>query len=184
MTNIEIIDFITFYGVDIAVLGIITCAFTQIFKTTLLKNASNKLYAFLPIIIGIVLYAVYSMIANLNFCYAFENLAYVIERGFTVGAAATIIYTICEQLSRGNVSLPTVTNVVEAIVADYVEAEKVSVVAQKIVDEFDCSDLKSAAEWIAATLCKYAPGEAATEDFAAISLLIAQTLARIKRTAS
>lgn len=182
MTYIEIIDFITFYGVDVAVLGIITSAFTQILKTTLFKNAPNKLYAFMPVIIGTALYAIYAILANWNFCYVFENMAYVLEKGFTVGAAATVIYVICEQFARGSVNLPTSKKVVEAMIADLVDGEILNTVAQKIVEEFDGSDLKSAAERISATLCKYAQGEVVAEDFAAISLLIAQALARVKRS--
>lgn len=181
MTYIEIIDFITFYGVDVAVLGILTSALTQILKTTLLKNAPNKLYAFLPVIIGTVLYIVYTMLAHLSFSYAFENMGVMLEKGFSVGAAATVIYVICEQFACGNVKLPTAKSVVEVMIADYIEAEKLNTVAQKIENEFDCSDLKLSAERIAATLCDSSQGEADAQDFAALSLLIAQTLARIKK---
>lgn len=177
MTYIEIIEFITYYGVDIVVLGIITCAFTQILKTTLLKNAPNKLYVFLPVFIGIVLYALYTILSQLSFSYAYENLAYVFEKGFSVGAAATVLYVVCEQFARGSVSLPTTKKVIEAMIADYVETEKLNVVAQKIKEEFDGSDIKTSADKIAATLCEYTHGN--IEDFAALSMLIAQTLERV-----
>lgn len=98
MTYIEIIDFITFYGVDVAVLGILTSVLTQILKTTLLKNAPNKLYAFLPVIIGTLLYAAYALLTQ-DFCGG--NFAYVFEKGFSVGAAATVIYAVCEQFAKG-----------------------------------------------------------------------------------
>lgn len=101
MTYTEIMNLFTFYGVDVAALGIVTTVLTQILKTTLLKSAPNKLYAFLPVIIGSLLYAVYTMLTHLSFCYAFENIAYVLEKGFSVGAAATIIYVIYEQFTKG-----------------------------------------------------------------------------------
>lgn len=178
MTYIEIIDFITFYGVDVAVLGILTSALTQILKTTFLKNASNKLYAFLPVIIGTVLYAAYAFISH-GFCV--DNFAYVLEKGFSVGAAATVIYVVYEQFTCGKLKLPTTVQVVEVMIASCIEAEKLNSVAQKIEDEFDGSDLQSAAEKITVTLCENSQGEADKESFAAISLLIAQTLVRIKK---
>lgn len=94
---------------DVAVLGIFTTALTQLLKTTLLKNAPNKLYAFLPVIIGSVLYAVYTMLTHMSFCYAFENIAYVLEKGFSVGAAATVIYVVCEQFAKGKNTLRSAT---------------------------------------------------------------------------
>ena len=174
--------FITFYGVDIAVLGIATCVLTQLLKTTLLKNAPNKLYAFLPVILGSVLYAVYTMIAHMSFCYAFENLGLVLENGFTVGAAATVIYVVCEQFARGKSSSMSVTAyVVAAMIADFVEPEKTDEIAQTIVDGFDCSDLQSAAKTVADTLCGFAQGDADEDSIKELSALIAQTLARIKK---
>lgn len=177
MNFIEIIDFVTFYGVDVAVLGILTSALTQVLKTTVFKNAPNKLYAFLPVIIGILLYSLCSLLTH---GFNFEGLGLVLEKGFSVGAAATVIYVVCEQFTRGNLKLPTAEQVVEAMIADCIEADRLSAVAQKIEDEFDSSDLQSASERIAATLCENAVGEADSESFAALSLLIAQTLARIK----
>lgn len=181
MTFIEIMRFITFYGVDIAVLGIVTCVLTQLLKTTLLKKAPNKLYAFMPVILGSVLYAVYTMIAHMSFCYAFENIGSVLENGFTVGAAATVIYVVCEQFTRKkNSSLSTAASVVAAMIADSVEEEKLNAIAQKIDDEFDSSDMHSAAHTIARTLSECAQGDADERSFEELSILVAQTLARLK----
>lgn len=182
MTFIEIMRLFTFYGVDIAVLGIATSALTQLLKTTILKNAPNKLYAFLPVIIGNVLYAVYTMLAHMSFCYVFENIGYVLENGFSVGAAATVIYVVYEQFVRGKSATRSVTaDVVAAIIADWVEPEKLDEVAQKIEDEFDSSDLQSAAQTISKTLYEYAQGDADKDSVEELSVLVAQTLARIKK---
>lgn len=174
--------FITFYGVDIAVLGVATCILTQLLKTTLLKKAPNKLYAFLPVILGSVLYAVYTMLAHMSFYYPFENIGLVLENGFSVGAAATVIYVVCEQFVKGKSSSKSMTaEVVASMIADFVEEEKLGTVAQKIDDEFDGSDLQSAAQTIARTLCECAQGDADEHSFEELSLLVAKTLARIKK---
>lgn len=128
LTYIEIIDFITFYGVDVAVLGIITSVLTQILKTTLLKNAPNKLYAFLPVIIGTVLYAIYSLLSHGLGC---GDFAIALEKGFSVGAAATFIYAIYEQFARGKSKLPTEENVENAENCDGVDDEKLNTDEQK-----------------------------------------------------
>lgn len=175
MNYIEIIDFITYYGVDVAVLGILTSALTQILKTTLLKNAPNKLYAFLPVIIGILLFTVYALITR-----SFENFGVVLEKGFSVGSVATVIYVVYEQFTRGSIKLPTAEKVIEVMIADCIETEKLSAVARKIDEEFDGSDLQSAAQTIAKTLCEYAQGDADEHSFEELSMLVAQTLARIK----
>lgn len=176
MNFIKIIDFITFYGVDVAVLGILTSVLTQILKTTVLKNAPNKLYAFLPVIIGVLLYAVYALATK-----SFYDFGTILEKGFSVGAAATVIYVIFEQFTRGNVRLPSAEKVVEAMIADCIDAEMLSSVAKKIEDEFDCSDLQSSTERIAEVLLESSQGEADEQGFTALAMLIAQTLARIKK---
>ena len=183
MTFIKIMHFITYYGVDIAVLGIATCLLTQLLKTTLLKKAPNKLYAFLPVIIGCVMYAVYTMIANMSFVYAFENFGLVLENGFAVGAAATVIYVVCEQLFRGKSTSKSVTcEVVAVMISGYVEDEALDTVAKMIDEEFDSSDIESSAQAIFNTLCEFAQGEADEQSYNELAILIAQTLARIKST--
>ena len=167
---------------DVAVLGIATSALTQLLKTTLFKNAPNKLYAFLPVIIGCVLYIIYTMLAHMSFCYAFENFAFVLEKGFSVGAAATVIYVVYEQFTKGKfISRSATVSVIAAIIADVVEEEKLNTVAQNIAEEFDGSNLQSSAERIALTLFGCVSGDVNKESIEALSMLIAATLARIKK---
>ena len=184
MTFIEIIDLFTLYGVDVVVLGIVTSALTQILKTTIFKNAPNKLYAFLPVIIGTMLYVVYSMLTHMSFEYALENLAYLLDKGFSVGAAATVIYVICEQFMKGTSSHNlTDISVVAAMIGELVDSEKLNTVAQMIVNGLDLTDLHKAACSIETVLRENAQGDAEAEGFAAVSVVIAKTLAKIKTTA-
>ena len=78
MTFIEIIDTFTFYGVDVALLAMLTAAATQRLKMTLFKNAKKKLVTFLPFMIGTLFYAVYAAVRNLSFFYIFEEYTAVL----------------------------------------------------------------------------------------------------------
>lgn len=120
MTFFEIIDLITFYGVDVVVLAIATAALTQLLKTTLLKKAPNKVYTFIPFLIGVILYAIYAAISRVSFCYIAENAAYILEQGIKVGAAATVIYVLYEQFVRGKVCASVPENAVAEIIQGYV----------------------------------------------------------------
>lgn len=184
MTFIEIIDLITFYGVDVAVLGITTSALTQILKLTLLKSAPKKLYTFLPLITGVLLYTVYCMLAHASFNYAFENLAYILERGFSVSAVATIVYAVYEQFVRGqSVKLPTAEMIVAAMVTDLIEPEKLNTVVQNIDKALESSVEGEAVEAVARILFENAQGDADMESFRTVAMLISETLARLKKTA-
>ena len=181
MTFIEIIDLFTFYGVDVVVLGIVTCALTQILKTTILKNAPNKVYAFLPVIIGTALYAAYAALAHFSFDYALENAAYLLDKGFAVGACATVIYVICEQFAKGKTpTRPTAQNVVAAIIKGSVDSEKIDTVAKDIADGFDATDKEAATKRIENALCEAVQGDADAQELSALAYILANTLAQIK----
>lgn len=182
LTFVEIIDLFTFYGVDVVIIGAITCVLTQILKTTVLKNAPNKVYAFLPVVIGTLMYFAYAMLTHLSFEYAVQNFTFLLDKGFTVGGAATIIYVICEQFVRGGSSLPTAQKVVAAIIKNCVDSQKLNDVARKIYDEFDATDLDGAAKQIANTLSESA-GDADAEEFLDLAVLVANTLYKMTATA-
>ena len=60
MDFFTIMDDLTLYGVDIAVISGVTCTIVQILKRTVLKNCNKKVLTFLPFVIGTVLYAVFA----------------------------------------------------------------------------------------------------------------------------
>lgn len=174
MTYIEIIDLFTFYGVDVAVLGIVTCALTQILKTTLLKKAPNKVYTFLPFAIGCVLYFCYAAVAHTSATFALENFARVFERGLSVGAAATMVYVIYEQFVRGKGQTDLKTLAVAALLEGYFDGEKLNTVAQNIAmcqPEPTCAENK-----IFTILNSEAAGDMSAEEIKALARIIAKTL--------
>ena len=89
MTVVEIIDFVTLYGVDVVALAAVTAAVCAILKKTLLKDA-ERLDAFMPYIIGSALYAAYAAAAHGSLAFLCDNMCEVISRGFAVGALATM----------------------------------------------------------------------------------------------
>lgn len=176
MTYFEITDLFTLYGVDVAVLGIVTCAITQILKTTLLKKAPNKIYTFLPFIIGCVLYFCYFAAVNRSAMFALENFARVFERGLSVGAAATMVYVIYEQFVRGaKKGKDAKTVAIEFLLEGYFEGEKLDTVAQNLAG---CGADGNAAEEKAAEILASAAGDLSAGEIKALSRLVAKTLAQ------
>ena len=175
MTCVEIIDLFTLYGVDIVVLGAMTSAITQLLKTTALKNVANKIYTFLPFAIGTALYICYSAITHTDFCFPFENIFATLEKGISVGAAATLVYVVYEQSVRGKRSdMPQ--SLIEALVVNFVDSDRAPSTAEKIREQFDAADIAASAQKIAAAIAENAAEDADKDQIAALALLIAETL--------
>lgn len=133
MTFFEIIDLIAFYGVDVVVLAVATAFLTQILKTTVLKNAPNKLYTFLPFIVGVIVYVVYTVISRVSFSYAFSNFVTVFEQGIKTGGVATVVYIVYEQFIRGKTSFTLTENALAALIADFVAEGGADAAAAEII---------------------------------------------------
>lgn len=177
-------DLFTFYGVDVAVLGIVTSALTQILKATLFKKAPNKIYTFLPFILGIIIYVFYAAATHTSFDYVLENFARIAERGLSVGAAATMVYVIYEQFVRGKPAKNAVCLTVAAILEGYVGEEKRYAVAQNIVEGFDGTNAELAEKAVERRLESEAAGEISAEEIRLLSLLIVRTLAQLNTSAA
>ena len=136
MTFIEIIDTFTFYGVDVALLAMLTAAATQLLKMTLFKNAKKKLVTFLPFMIGTLFYAVYAAVRNLSFFYIFEEYTAVLEHGISVGAAATLYYVLYEQFVREKSSLSATEKVISTLISGYVPADSLEKAAKTIAEAY------------------------------------------------
>lgn len=130
-------DLIAFYGVDVVVLAIATSFLTQILKSTLLKNAPNKLYTVLPFIIGVALYVLYSLISRVSFSYVFSNFGMVFEQGIKTGGVATVVYIVYEQFIRGKTSFALSENALAALIAGFVAEGKEKAAAAEILKSPD-----------------------------------------------
>lgn len=100
MSAIQYLSTFRLYGWDVLLLAGAVTLLTALLKKTVLKNASRKLYVFLPFAIGILLYAAYRGLVTLSPLPFTTNLAATIEGGFGCGCAATLYYVIYEQFFR------------------------------------------------------------------------------------
>lgn len=133
MTFFEIMDLIAFYGVDVFVLAVLTSCLSRILKTTVLKNAPDKLYTLLPFIVGVIVYIIYTVISRVSFSYAFLNFGVVFEQGIKTGGVATVVYIVYEQFIRGKTSLTLTENALAALLADFVAEGEQDAAAAEII---------------------------------------------------
>ena len=66
MSAIQYLSTFRLYGWDVLLLAGAVTLLTALLKKTVLKNASRKLYVFLPFAIGILLYAAYRGLVTLS----------------------------------------------------------------------------------------------------------------------
>ncbi len=100
MTATEFLEALNSYGADVLLLAAGVSLLTALLKKTALKNCPNKVYVFLPFLIGIVLYAAYRAIATWSASPFTENIASTLEGGLGCGSAATMYYIFYEQFIR------------------------------------------------------------------------------------
>ncbi len=100
MSAIQYLNAFRLYGWDVLLLAGAVSLLTALLKKTVLKNAPNKLYVFVPFALGTVLYAVYRAIVTLSAEPFTTGLAATFEGGFACGCAATLYYVVYEQFFR------------------------------------------------------------------------------------
>ena len=181
MTFIEIIDTFTFYGVDVALLAMLTAAATQLLKMTLFKNAKKKLVTFLPFMIGTLFYAVYAAVRNLSFFYIFEEYTAVLEHGISVGAAATLYYVLYEQFVREKSSLSATEKVISTLISGYVPADSLEKAAKTIAEALERDVTGDGASRAEEIIANFSNGDITENDIKLLSKLIIETMANLTR---
>lgn len=106
MTAVQIADVLRHFGADVLLLAAGVTLVTSLLKKTVLKRLSARLYVFLPFIIGILLYAVYRMIATWSILPLTGDIRITLEGGFSCGSAATLYYAVYEQFVRKDKTSP------------------------------------------------------------------------------
>ncbi len=183
LSIIEIIDVFVFYGVDVIALSFATAVIVQMLKKTAFKDVQNKLYTFLPFLIGTFLYAVYETLYHLDFLYCFQNFISVTEHGVSIGALSTFLYVLYEQFIREGSSLSTTESVIAALIEGYVPDENLENTA-KLIAEAIAADVSGNGTDIAAGILKDNTSDAASEqDIQLLAKLIVETLATISAKA-
>ncbi len=178
MSIIDIIDVIVFYGIDVAALAFATAFMVQVLKKTVLKNAPNKLYTFLPFIIGTFMYAVYETVYHLDWQYCFCNFVSVLEHGATIGALATFLYVLYEQFIRKDEASTTLENVIASILEGYVCEESVQETARLIAEAIE-SSAEDGGQTAFEIIKDNSSETASDEDLQLLAKLISKTLATL-----
>lgn len=183
MDYFSIIDNLTGYGADIAVISLVTCIIVQVLKRTLLKDCPKKVISFLPFVIGTILYAVFAAIAHLDISYLLTDLPYVCERGFTIGAIATALYVLYEQLIRERENATMTEALIAAIIEGYVPEDKTEEAARSVAEALESDLTGNGADITAQILKEYVSEDVSDLEIEAISKLIIQTLQSLSVTA-
>lgn len=177
MAFVEICDLFTYYGVDVAVLAAVTCALTQVLKTTVLKNAQKKLYTFLPYILGVALYAAYAAVTRLDISFLAKNFALVLSKGVSAGALATVIYSAYCSLKKGGGT--SKEEVIADMLCGYVPEGQEAEAAAKIAALPEEEDIGLRANQIADIILGYAQNIPRGES-EVLARLIIKTVSRLK----
>lgn len=175
----NIVNTLTFYGLDIALLSAATCAIVQIAKKTFLKNCQKKILTFAPFITGTVLYAIYFAVSRLDISCLLSSFHEISERGFTVGALSTVVYVWYEQFIRNKNSASRNEGIISTLIEGYVPTDEVESVAKRIAEAIEQDVTGDGAKKTAEILLSNT-GEGVTErDITLLSKLIIETLAHV-----
>lgn len=140
------------YGADVLLLALGVTLVTSLLKKTVLKNASRKIFVFLPYLLGLLLYCAYRMITTQSASPVTQDFLATAEGGFAVGCAATLYYVVYEQFFRAKKdTVNALTPLLEGIVPD----ENVAEVSQLLLEIGADKDRTEAAELVKETLSRY-----------------------------
>ena len=106
------------YGADVLLLAAAVSLLTALLKKTVLKNCPNKVYVFLPFLIGLVIYAAYRAVATWSIAPLSTDIASTVEGGLGCGSVATVYYIIYEQFIRKGKTALSLSPVLGGILPD------------------------------------------------------------------
>lgn len=178
LTILKIIDTFTFYGLDVALLAVLTAITVQICKVTFLKKAQKKLITFLPFTVGAIYYAVYAALVNWSLSYLLTEYVSVLEHGVSVGSVATLLYVLYEQFVRAKKSPSISEGIISTLIEGYVPTDKIESVAKKIAEAIERDVTGNGALRAAEIICENSE-ELAERDVELLSKLIIETLAHV-----
>lgn len=183
MTILKIIDTFTFYGLDVALLAVLTAITVQICKVTFLKKAQKKLITFLPFTVGAIYYAVYAALVNWSLSYLLTEYVSVLEHGVAVGSVATLLYVLYEQFVRAKKSPSISEGIISTLIEGYVPTDRIESVAKQIAEAIERDVTGNGALRAAEIICENSEGELAERDVELLSKLIIETLAHVNAAA-
>ena len=152
MEAIRYLSAFRLYGADVLILALGVSLFTSLLKKTVLKSVSKKVFVFLPYLLGLVVYLIYSMIVTLSVEPLTVRLSETFEGGFAVGCAATLYYVVYEQFFRANKKGVTVlTPLLDGIIPE----ENLEEVANEILGVCENKTQEEAENLVKEILARY-----------------------------
>ena len=118
MSVLQVFEVLRQYGADVLILAVAVTFVTALLKKTVLKKCSNKVYVFLPFVVGIVLYAAYRMAVTTSVAPLTRETVSTLEGGFRCGSVATLYYVVYEQFFRKNQRTLTLSPLLETFVPE------------------------------------------------------------------
>ena len=174
MTAVQLVNVLRNFGVDVLILALAVTLLTALLKKTVLKNFPNKVYVFLPFLLGLLLYATYRMAALWSITPLTSDIRTTIEGGISCGSAATLYHVIYEQFFRKKKTTPaSLLTLLEGIVA---EGEKEE--AAKELTE-GCKSTVELLSFVRETLLQYVEDSLSEAEFDATCQLIADFLSTL-----
>ena len=144
MELIKIAALISKFGADVVLVAVLVYILTFVLKKTLLKKLPKKYLTFVPFLLGIVLYSLFSMLVTLSVQPIISNFPHLLQRGVATGSAATVIHIVYEQFIRGEtisqsgVREQYIARILGALLSDVPQnlVQKISALSEK--DEIIC----------------------------------------------
>lgn len=179
VTIIQLINTFTFYGIDIVLLAVLTTLTVAIIKKLFFKKASKKLLTFLPFIVGTLFCCGYSALVNMSFSPVVNGISEHLEKGFAVGATATIIYVVYEQFVRGDSSTPISESVAKTILEGYIESDEIDAVSKSACEAILNDVTGSALERVRRILAEHANENTDEREILLLAKTLCDTLAHL-----
>lgn len=174
MTAVQLVNVLRNYGVDVLLLALAVTLLTALLKKTVLKSLPNKVYVFLPFLLGLLVYAAYRMLALWSVAPLTSDIRTTVEGGFSCGSAATLYHVIYEQFFRKK---KTDENPLLALLQGIVAEGEMEKAAKELKE--GCKGAVELLSFVKETLLQYVEDSLSEAEFDATASLIADFLSSL-----
>ena len=179
MTALQFLNAFRMFGADVLLLALGVTLLTSLLKHTVMKNCNKKMFVFLPFLIGIVVYAVFSALVTLSAAPFTKDLLLTLEKGFSCGLAATLYYVLYEQFIRSPKS-EAKENPLYPLLEGIVPEEKREEAAALLLQKSAGVDKEQLPDVIRETLLPYAAPTLSEVELSAAVLILTQYLSTLQ----
>lgn len=177
MTVIQYWNAFRTFGADVLLLALGVTLVTSVFKKTVFKNRSKKLFVFLPFALGLIFYACYRAIVTWSALPFTEEWLKTCEGGFACGCAATLYYVVYEQFFRsGGKRISVLSPLLNGCVPD----ERKDEAERELLEGSAGMEGEELVSFAETTLARYALPETSPEEISALSRVIAEYLLKLR----